>query len=72
MRADAGRCDEYPVLTMYLMRRAAWLAQPFGSTYQRFFEANALLLAALALVVAGPCTARSAIGRCSSRSRPPC
>jgi uncharacterized membrane protein len=49
---SAGRCDEYPVLTMYLMRTAAWLAQPFGSTYQRFFEANALLLAALALVVA--------------------
>jgi uncharacterized membrane protein len=49
---SAGRCDEYPVLTMYLMRTSAWLAQPFGSTYQRFFEANALLLAALAFVVA--------------------
>jgi uncharacterized membrane protein len=48
----AGRCDEYPVLTMYLMRTSAWLAQPLGSTYQRFFETNALLLAALAFIVA--------------------
>src|SRR5438093_9514834 len=50
--SSTGRCDEYPVLTMYLMRAAAWLAQPLGSTYQRFFETNAVLLAALALVVA--------------------
>jgi uncharacterized membrane protein len=46
-----GRCDEYPVLTMYFMRTASWLAEPLGSTYQDFFQTNALLLAALAFLV---------------------
>jgi uncharacterized membrane protein len=40
-----GQCDEYPVLTMYLMRLAAWISGSYGS----FFWANALLLSMLAL-----------------------
>src|SRR5947209_3935746 len=26
--STTGRCDEYPVLTMYLMRVSAWVAEP--------------------------------------------
>jgi len=44
----AGQCDEYPVLTMYLMRLAAWMSNSYGS----FFWANALLLSLLALATA--------------------
>jgi uncharacterized membrane protein len=40
-----GQCDEYPVLTMYLMRLAAWVSGGYGS----FFWANALLLSLLTL-----------------------
>jgi uncharacterized membrane protein len=36
-----GQCDEYPVLTMYFMRVAAWIG---GSTAAGFFTANAILL----------------------------
>jgi uncharacterized membrane protein len=36
-----GQCDEYPVLTMYFMRVAAWVG---GSTAVGFFTANAVLL----------------------------
>ena len=36
-----GQCDEYPVLTMYFMRVAAWVG---GSTTAGFFTANAVLL----------------------------
>jgi uncharacterized membrane protein len=44
--AAAGlQCDEYPVLTMYLMRLSAWI----GHTYPAFFYANAFLLSLLAL-----------------------
>lgn len=43
-----GRCDEYPVLTMYAMRLAAWPVHAF----QGFFFANAMLLAAAAAVTA--------------------
>jgi uncharacterized membrane protein len=41
----ASQCDEYPVLTMYLMRLAAWISGGYGS----FFWVNVLLLSLLAL-----------------------
>ena len=41
-------CDEYPVLTMYFMRVAAWLSGPY---YAAFYFVNAALLLACALVV---------------------
>jgi uncharacterized membrane protein len=37
----AGSCDEYPVLTMWTMRVAAWTS---GADIARFFYANAILL----------------------------
>jgi uncharacterized membrane protein len=40
-----GQCDEYPLLTMYFMRVAAWLGQGFAA----FFYWNALLLGLLAM-----------------------
>jgi uncharacterized membrane protein len=45
------RCDEYPVLTMYVMRLAGWMG---GGQYAAFYYANALLLlvAAATTVVA--------------------
>jgi uncharacterized membrane protein len=43
--ASGNRCDEYPVLTMYLMRAAAWISTGYGG----FFRANVLLLTLLAL-----------------------
>jgi uncharacterized membrane protein len=46
----ATNCDEYPVLTMYLMRATAWVA---GEHTERFFWANALLLSICAAVIAG-------------------
>jgi uncharacterized membrane protein len=42
-------CDEYPVLTMYFMRLAAWSS---GASYARFYYANAALLIGCAAVVA--------------------
>ena len=42
-------CDEYPVLTMYFIRVAAWFS---GSNYQSFYFVNAALLFACALVIA--------------------
>jgi len=46
---EAGaQCDEYPVLTMYLMRVAAWL----GHTYQGFYYSNVILLTLCALFTA--------------------
>ena len=47
--AQSGPCDEYPVLTMYFMRLAAWISGPSGS---RFLAANELLLGACAGAVA--------------------
>ena len=44
-----GQCDEYPVLTMYFMRIAAWVG---GSTAEGFFTANAVLLWVCAAAVA--------------------
>jgi uncharacterized membrane protein len=43
-------CDEYPVLTMYLMRTAGWIS---GDALGRFFWVNAILLSACAAVAAG-------------------
>ncbi len=40
-----GQCDEYPVLTMYLMRLAAWLGHGFAA----FFYWNVVLLSLFAL-----------------------
>ena len=44
-----NQCDEYPVITMYLMRSAAWLS---GISYTRFFYTNAILLTGFAMVTA--------------------
>lgn len=44
-----GPCDEYPVLTMYAMRLAAWVG---GSTSAGFFTANAILLWVCAAAIA--------------------
>lgn len=44
--AGGPSCDEYPVLTMYSMRIAAWAADDIAS----FFYANAFLLAVAAVV----------------------
>jgi len=46
-----GNCDEYPVLTMYLMRVAGWIS---GDDPARFFWVNAAILTA--------CAAATAIG----------
>jgi uncharacterized membrane protein len=48
-RVEGQNCDEYPVLTMYAMRAAAWIA---GEEYAPFFYANALILTAAAGIVA--------------------
>ncbi len=42
-----ANCDEYPVLSMYAMRLAAWVSQEAG-----FFAANAVLLALAAFATA--------------------
>ena len=43
------QCDEYPVLTMYFMRVAAWVG---GNTTAGFFTANAVLLWVCAAAIA--------------------
>jgi len=43
-----GVCDEYPVLTMYFMRVAAWVG---GNTTAGLFTANAVLLWICAAVI---------------------
>jgi uncharacterized membrane protein len=48
-RVEGQNCDEYPVLTMYVMRAAAWIG---GEDYAPFFYANALILTAAAGIVA--------------------
>src|SRR5207253_6695739 len=60
-RPSAYECDEYPVLTMYVMRAAGWLV-PGGSggqgpsppvtavDFSTFFAANATMIAAAAFV----------------------
>jgi uncharacterized membrane protein len=44
-----SQCDEYPVLTMYVMRVAAWIG---GNTTGGFFTANVVLLWICAAVIA--------------------
>jgi len=46
--AGNGECDEYPVLTMWVMRAAAWAA----SSASGFFFANFVILAVAAFAVA--------------------
>jgi uncharacterized membrane protein len=43
-----NQCDEYPVLTMYFMRAAAWIS----NDYAGFFHANEFLLGILGLAAA--------------------
>jgi uncharacterized membrane protein len=43
---ENGTCDEYPVLTMYFMRLAAWVSKGYGA----FFRANTVLLGLCALI----------------------
>jgi uncharacterized membrane protein len=43
-----NNCDEYPVVTMYLMRGAAWI----GHTYRTFYYANAAIMTVFALLIA--------------------
>ena len=45
---EGQNCDEYPVLTMYFMRVAAWVS---GANYSAFYYANAVLLVVCALVI---------------------
>jgi uncharacterized membrane protein len=49
---SSGECDEYPVLTMYVMRLAAWLtpggqgpSPPAAPDFATFFAANATVIA---------------------------
>jgi len=44
-----NNCDEYPVLTMYLMRAAAWIS---GNDYATFFYTNAVVLLGFAAIIA--------------------
>jgi uncharacterized membrane protein len=46
---EGQNCDEYPVLTMYVMRVAAWIA---GDTFGLFYWVNAVLLLAAAAATA--------------------
>ena len=43
---STSNCDEYPVLTMYLMRAAAWIQDG----YQGFFYTNAVIMLGFALL----------------------
>lgn len=45
----SGECDEYPVLSMWAMRLAAWASGPDSG---RYFVANAILLSVAAFVTA--------------------
>jgi uncharacterized membrane protein len=45
----ANNCDEYPVVTMYLMRGAAWIS---GFDYAAFFYTNALFMLGFAVATA--------------------
>jgi uncharacterized membrane protein len=44
-----NNCDEYPVLTMYVMRAAAWIS---GDHLARFYYTNAVFMLAFALITA--------------------
>jgi uncharacterized membrane protein len=45
--ASDNNCDEYPVLTMYVMRVAGWIS---GQDYARFFYTNAVFMLGFALL----------------------
>lgn len=46
---EGRNCDEYPVVTMYVMRLAAWIS---GDGYAPFYWVNALLLTGFAVAIA--------------------
>ena len=46
---EGRNCDEYPVVTMYVMRVASWIS---GDDYAPFFWVNALLLTGFAVAIA--------------------
>ncbi len=46
---EGRNCDEYPVLTMYVMRLASWIS---GDDYAPFYWVNALLLTGFAAAIA--------------------
>jgi uncharacterized membrane protein len=46
---EGRNCDEYPVVTMYVMRVAAWIS---GDDYAPFYWVNALLLTGFATAIA--------------------
>ncbi len=46
---EGRNCDEYPVLTMYVMRLASWIS---GDDYAPFYWVNALLLTGFAVATA--------------------
>ena len=46
---EGRNCDEYPVVTMYVMRLASWVS---GDDYAPFFWVNALLLTGFAVAIA--------------------
>jgi uncharacterized membrane protein len=48
-RSATGNCDEYPVLSMWAMRLAAWVS---GPDVQAFFSANVVLLTLAAFATA--------------------
>ena len=48
-RETTSNCDEYPVVTMYVMRVAAWIA---GGSFEAFYYVNAVLLAICAAATA--------------------
>lgn len=45
---EARNCDEYPVVTMYVMRLASWIS---GDDYAPFYWVNALLLTGFAVAI---------------------
>jgi uncharacterized membrane protein len=47
--AEAVNCDEYPIVTMYVMRLASWIS---GDDYAPFYWVNALLLTGFAVAIA--------------------
>jgi uncharacterized membrane protein len=48
-RESTSNCDEYPVLTMYVMRAAAWIS---GGHFAAFYFVNAVILTACAAATA--------------------
>jgi uncharacterized membrane protein len=48
-RESTSNCDEYPVVTMYVMRAAAWIA---GDSFGAFYFVNAVLLTVCAAATA--------------------